>query len=204
MQTSRESSLVWLATQFLGEDWDMQACLKWSDSHFKSSVIGDKMFQVRSMPGVVIVETMGKGHILLHAAPDETTKHIADLVSKQYDPFRKVGCGYNQHTGYVLRNMRDAPRSVIPPREEPLSVPPGVERDIIALLKNFPSGMLASRLLFEYRSFFGRELNMGIYLILSKVLIKSCSLQPTGGFSTVLQLLAQIPSSSIDMKQVLR
>ena len=162
------------------------------------------MFQVRSMPGVVIVEMMGMGHILLHAAPDETTKHIADLVSKQYDPFRKVGCGYNQHTGYVLRNMRDAPRSVIPPREEPLSVPPGVERDIIALLKNFPSGMLASRLLFEYRSFFGRELNMGINLILSKVLIKSCSLQPIGGFSTVLQLLVQIPSSSIDMKQVLR
>ena len=47
------------------------------------------------MPGVVVVETLGKGHILLHAAPDQSTRHIADLVSKQYDPFRKVGCGYN-------------------------------------------------------------------------------------------------------------
>ena len=116
------------------------------------------------MPGVVIVETLGKGHILLHAAPDQSTKHIADLVSKQYDPFRKVGCGYNQHTGYVLRNLRDAPRSVIPPREEePPSVPPGVETDLIELLENFPSGLLASRLLFEFRLFFGKELHMGRY-----------------------------------------
>ena len=116
------------------------------------------------MPGVVVVETLGKGHILLHAAPDQSTRHIADLVSKQYDPFRKVGCGYNQHTGYVLRNLRDAPRSVIPPREEPPSVPPGVEKDITELLKNFPSGLLASRLLYEHRLFHGRELNMGISL----------------------------------------
>ena len=114
------------------------------------------------MPGVVVVETLGKGHILLHAAPDQSTRHIADLVSKQYDPFRKVGCGYNQHTGYVLRNLRDAPRSVIPPREEPPSVPPGVEKDITELLKSFPSGLLASRLLSEHRLFHGRELNMGI------------------------------------------
>jgi len=137
---------------------------------------------VRSMPGVVIVETLGQGHILLHAAPDQSTRHIADLVSKQYDPFRKVGCGYNQHTGYVLRNLRDAPRSVIPPREEePPSVPPGVETDLIVLLESFPSGLLASRLLFEFRLFFGKELHMG-------------------GFSTVLQLLAQL-SNSIDMQQ---
>jgi len=136
---------------------------------------------VRSMPGVVVVETLGKGHMLLHAAPDQSTRHIADLVSKQYDPFRKVGCGYNQHTGYVLRNLRDAPRSVIPPREEPPSVPPGVEKDITKLLESFPSGLLASRLLFEHRLFHGRELNMG-------------------GFSTILQLLVQL-SDSIDMQQ---
>merc|ERR1719447_1673711 len=79
---------------------------------------------VRSMPGVVIVESLGQGHILLHAAPDKSTRHIADLVSKQFDPYRKMGCGYNQHTGYVLRNLRDAPRSVIPPRMEPGEVPP--------------------------------------------------------------------------------
>ena len=118
------------------------------------------------MPGVVVVETLGKGHILLHAAPDQSTRHIADLVSKQYDPFRKVGCGYNQHTGYVLRNLRDAPRSVIPPKdEEPPSVPPGVEKDVIELLESFPSGLLASRLLFEFRLFFGRELHMGMYAV---------------------------------------
>ena len=44
--------------------------------------------QVRSMPGVVIVESLGQGHILLHAAPDKSTRHIADLVSKQFDPYR--------------------------------------------------------------------------------------------------------------------
>ena len=44
--------------------------------------------QVRSMPGVVIVESLGEGHILLHAAPDKSTRHIADLVSKQFDPYR--------------------------------------------------------------------------------------------------------------------
>ena len=38
------------------------------------------------MPGVVVVETLGKGHILLHAAP-----HIANLVNKQYDLFKEVG-----------------------------------------------------------------------------------------------------------------
>ena len=60
-----------------------------------SYLIGQKQIldiQVRSMPGVVVVETLGKGHILLHAAPDQSTRHIADLVSKQYDPFRKVVC----------------------------------------------------------------------------------------------------------------
>ena len=113
------------------------------------------------MPGVVVVETLGKGHMLLHAAPDQSTRHIADLVSKQYDPFRKVGCGYNQHTGYVLRNLRDAPRSVIPPRMEPGEVPPGVEEELNTLLANFPSGLMASRLLVEFRLFFGKELNMG-------------------------------------------
>ena len=40
------------------------------------------------MPGVVIVESLGQGHILLHAAPDKSTRHIADLVSKQFDPYR--------------------------------------------------------------------------------------------------------------------
>ena len=113
------------------------------------------------MPGVVVVETLGKGHMLLHAAPDQSTRHIADLVSKQYDPFRKVGCGYNQHTGYVLRNLRDAPRSVIPPRMEPGEVPPGVEEELNTLLANFPNGLMASRLLVEFRLFFGKELNMG-------------------------------------------
>ena len=47
-----------------------------------------EMIQVRSMPGVVIVESLGQGHILLHAAPDKSTRHIADLVSKQFDPYR--------------------------------------------------------------------------------------------------------------------
>ena len=40
------------------------------------------------MPGVVIVESLGQGHILLHAAPDKSIRHIADLVSKQFDPYR--------------------------------------------------------------------------------------------------------------------
>ena len=134
------------------------------------------------MPGVVIVESLGQGHILLHAAPDKSTRHIADLVSKQFDPYRyfvsqtfgytagsdffyrKMGCGYNQHTGYVLRNLRDAPRSVIPPRMEPGEVPPGVEEELNTLLANFPSGLMASRLLVEFRLFFGKELNMGTCL----------------------------------------
>merc|ERR1719370_1390877 len=136
---------------------------------------------VRSMPGVVIVESLGEGHILLHAAPDKSTRHIADLVSKQFDPYRKMGCGYNQHTGYVLRNLRDAPRSVIPPRMEPGEVPPGVEEELNTLLANFPSGLMASRLLVEFRLFFGKELNMG-------------------GFTTVVQLLAHL-SGSIDLQQ---
>merc|ERR1719282_1140929 len=136
---------------------------------------------VRSMPGVVIVESPGQGHILLHAAPDKSTRHIADLVSKQFDPYRKMGCGYNQHTGYVLRNLRDAPRSVIPPRMEPGEVPPGVEEELNTLLANFPSGLMASRLLVEFRLFFGKELNMG-------------------GFTTVVQLLAHL-SGSIDLQQ---
>ena len=72
-----------------------------------------------------------------------------------------MGCGYNQHTGYVLRNLRDAPRSVIPPRMEPGEVPPGVEEELNTLLANFPSGLMASRLLVEFRLFFGKELNMG-------------------------------------------
>ena len=72
-----------------------------------------------------------------------------------------MGCGYNQHTGYVLRNLRDAPRSVIPPRKEPGEVPPGVEEELNTLLANFPSGLMASRLLVEFRLFFGKELNMG-------------------------------------------
>ena len=42
------------------------------------------------MPGVVIVESLGQGHILLHAAPDKSTRHIADLVSKQFDPYRYI------------------------------------------------------------------------------------------------------------------
>ena len=75
--------------------------------------------------------------------------------------YRKMGCGYNQHTGYVLRNLRDAPRSVIPPRMEPGEVPPGVEEELNTLLANFPSGLMASRLLVEFRLFFGKELNMG-------------------------------------------
>ena len=75
--------------------------------------------------------------------------------------YRKMGCGYNQHTGYVLRNLRDAPRNVIPPRMEPGEVPPGVEEELNTLLANFPSGLMASRLLVEFRLFFGKELNMG-------------------------------------------
>ena len=75
--------------------------------------------------------------------------------------YRKMGCGYNQHTGYVLRNLRDAPRSVIPPRMEAGEVPPGVEEELNTLLANFPSGLMASRLLVEFRLFFGKELNMG-------------------------------------------
>merc|ERR1719447_644626 len=136
---------------------------------------------VRSMPGVAIVESLGQGHILLHAAPDKSTRHIADLVSKQFDPYRKMGCGYNQHTGYVLRNLRDAPRSVIPPRMEPGEVPPGVEEELNTLLANFPSGLMASRLLVEFRLYFGKELNMG-------------------GFTSVVQLLAHL-SGSIDLQQ---
>ena len=77
--------------------------------------------------------------------------------------YRKMGCGYNQHTGYVLRNLRDAPRSVIPPRMEPGEVPPGVEEELNTLLANFPSGLMASRLLVEFRLFFGKELNMGTF-----------------------------------------
>ena len=53
---------------------------------FSYSLLDD--LQVRSMPGVVIVESLGQGHILLHAAPDKSTRHIADLVSKQFDPYR--------------------------------------------------------------------------------------------------------------------
>ena len=55
---------------------------------------------------------------------------------------------------------------MIPPKdEEPPSVPPGVEKDVIELLESFPSGLLASRLLFEFRLFFGRELHMGMYAV---------------------------------------
>ena len=55
---------------------------------FSYSLLDD--LQVRSMPGVVIVESLGQGHILLHAAPDKSTRHIADLVSKQFDPYRYI------------------------------------------------------------------------------------------------------------------
>ena len=52
------------------------------------------------MPGVVIVESLGQGHILLHAAPDKSTRHIADLVSKQFDPYRYL-CLKSQLFGKV-------------------------------------------------------------------------------------------------------
>ena len=44
---------------------------------------------------------------------------------------------------------------------EPGEVPPGVEEELNTLLANFPSGLMASRLLVEFRLFFGKELNMG-------------------------------------------
>ena len=50
------------------------------------------------------------------------------------------------------------------PRMEPGEVPPGVEEELNTLLANFPSGLMASRLLVEFRLFFGKELNMGTYL----------------------------------------
>ena len=66
-----------------------------------------------AMPEVVRVERLAAGHLPLHATADPSTRHIADMVSQQFDPLRKLNNGYNNHTAAVLRAHRSGPREPV-------------------------------------------------------------------------------------------
>jgi len=117
-----------------------------------------------AMPEVVRVERLAAGHMLLHATAEPSTQHIADMVSQQFDPLRKLNNGYNNHSAAVLRAHRSGPRQPVTSAEEQERYLAGAlaeERQHIAeLLAAFPGGLPAARLLAEYRRLHLRELDM--------------------------------------------
>ena len=56
---------------------------------------------VHSMPEAITVRTLSRGHVLLHAVPDPSTRHIASMVRKQMDA--KGGyAGMHTHSDLIL------------------------------------------------------------------------------------------------------
>ena len=65
---------------------------------YKSLGYNSLLSMVKDMRDVARLQMLPSGHLLVRAAADESTQHIAEMVNCQKDNME----GYNQHTGKVL------------------------------------------------------------------------------------------------------
>ena len=133
---------------------------------------------IMKIPEVVTVEIVGDGQLLLHATPNSSTEHIANMVSKQRDCVK----GYNVSNTMKLQKYKTFPqltnlssRSQFQSVNSSQILPSQIARDFSLLLSAFPQGLSPSDLICEYRRAFGREL----YLC---------------GFSSIIDLCFQLPN----------
>merc|ERR1719318_1492718 len=98
------------------------------------------------MKDVATLEKLPSGHQLVLATPDQSTQHIADMVSCQRDNME----GYNQNTGRVLAQQGRLTKGIAAyPQAQPLAdktVSALMKQKLGMLMSQYPSGLAYSQL----------------------------------------------------------